>query len=130
MGYRRHTRPGDPGVIDDLNAQLAPIFNTVIGSSTVKVPRADACGRGDGRLCESLVGDSRTDALRKTYSTDFAITNSGGLRADLTCPTTDISGDFCPSYTPPPYPITRGSVLGGAAVRQRRVHGERSTGPS
>jgi 2',3'-cyclic-nucleotide 2'-phosphodiesterase (5'-nucleotidase family) len=42
---------------------------------------------------------------------DFAITNSGGLRANLTCPTTDISTDFCPAYTPPPYPITRGQVL-------------------
>jgi 2',3'-cyclic-nucleotide 2'-phosphodiesterase (5'-nucleotidase family) len=42
----------------------------------------------------------------------FAITNSGGLRADLTCPTTDVSGDFCSAYTPPPYPITRGQVLG------------------
>jgi 2',3'-cyclic-nucleotide 2'-phosphodiesterase (5'-nucleotidase family) len=47
-----------------------------------------------------------------TYGTDFAITNSGGLRADLTCPTGDITTDFCPPFTPPPYPITRGSVLG------------------
>jgi 2',3'-cyclic-nucleotide 2'-phosphodiesterase (5'-nucleotidase family) len=52
-----------------------------------------------------------TDALRETYDTDFAITNSGGLRADLTCPTTDIADDSCPPYTPPPYPITRGQVL-------------------
>jgi 2',3'-cyclic-nucleotide 2'-phosphodiesterase (5'-nucleotidase family) len=42
---------------------------------------------------------------------DFAITNSGGLRADLTCPTTDISTDYCPAFTPPPYPISRGQVL-------------------
>jgi 2',3'-cyclic-nucleotide 2'-phosphodiesterase (5'-nucleotidase family) len=104
--------PAIQAVIDDLNAQLAPIFNTVIGSSSRYVPRADACGRSDGRLCESLVGDLAADAMRTTYSTDFAITNSGGLRADLTCPTTDISTDFCPAYTPPPYPITRGSVLG------------------
>jgi 2',3'-cyclic-nucleotide 2'-phosphodiesterase (5'-nucleotidase family) len=104
----------DPAIqayLDDLTAQLAPIFNTVIGTSTVKVPRADACGRADGRLCESLIGDITTDALRVTYSTDFAITNSGGLRADLTCPFPDIAGDFCPSFTPPPYPITRGQVL-------------------
>ena len=99
--------------IDDLNARLAPIFNTVIGSSTVKIPRADSCGRSDGRLCESLIGDVVTDAMRGTYpSVDFAITNSGGLRADLTCPFPDIAGDFCPSFTPPPYPITKGSVLG------------------
>jgi len=97
--------------LDDLSAQLAPIFNTVIGTSTVKIPRADSCGRSDGRLCESLVGDLTTDALRTTYATDFAITNSGGLRADLTCPDPDVAGDFCPAYTPPPYPITRGQVL-------------------
>jgi 2',3'-cyclic-nucleotide 2'-phosphodiesterase (5'-nucleotidase family)/predicted AlkP superfamily phosphohydrolase/phosphomutase len=103
--------PAIQALIDDLNAQLAPIFNTIIGDSTKFIPRADACGRSDGRLCESLIGDVVTDALRKTYNTDFAITNSGGLRADLTCPTTDISGDFCPAYTPPPYPISRGQVL-------------------
>jgi 2',3'-cyclic-nucleotide 2'-phosphodiesterase (5'-nucleotidase family)/predicted AlkP superfamily phosphohydrolase/phosphomutase len=104
----------DPGIqayIDQLNAELAPIFNTVIGNSESFIPRADFCGRADGRLCESKVGDVTTDALRMTYSTDFAITNSGGLRADLTCPTVDLPSDFCPPYTPPPYPITRGQVL-------------------
>lgn len=49
--------------------------------------------------------------MRLAYGTDFAITNAGGLRADLTCPTVDNLTDFCPSYTPPPYPITRGQVL-------------------
>jgi 2',3'-cyclic-nucleotide 2'-phosphodiesterase (5'-nucleotidase family)/predicted AlkP superfamily phosphohydrolase/phosphomutase len=104
----------DPDIqmlIDDLNTQLGPIFNTVIGSSSVKILRADSCGRGDGRLCESLIGDVTADALRKTYNTDFAITNAGGLRADLTCPFPDIAGDFCPAFTPPPYLITRGQVL-------------------
>ena len=56
----------------------------------------DACpSRGRTRaatptagLCESLVGNVVTDAMRTTYGADFAITNSGGLRADLTCPTT------------------------------------------
>jgi 2',3'-cyclic-nucleotide 2'-phosphodiesterase (5'-nucleotidase family) len=103
----------DPAIqadIDALNAQLAPIFSTVIGNSTRFIPRADACGRSDGRLCESLVGNVSTDAMRITYGTDFAITNSGGLRADLTCPTTDSPTDFCPPYTPPPFPITRGQV--------------------
>jgi 2',3'-cyclic-nucleotide 2'-phosphodiesterase (5'-nucleotidase family)/predicted AlkP superfamily phosphohydrolase/phosphomutase len=103
--------PAIQTIIDDLNAQLAPIFNTVIGNSTVFIPRADACGRGDGRLCESLVGDMTADAMRKTYNTDFAITNSGGFRADLTCPITDILGDFCPAYSSPPYLITRGQDL-------------------
>ena len=78
------------------------------------VPRADSCGNDVGRTCESLVGNVTTDAMRTAYSAigvDFAITNSGGLRADLTCPTTDNPSDFCPAYTPPPYPITRGQVL-------------------
>jgi 2',3'-cyclic-nucleotide 2'-phosphodiesterase (5'-nucleotidase family) len=98
-------------MIDNLNTELGPIFNTVMGESTVKIPRSDACGRADGRLCESLIGDVTTDALRSTYSTNFAITNAGGLRADLTCPFPDIAGDFCPAFTPPPYLITRGQVL-------------------
>ena len=107
----------DPAIqakLDDLNAQLAPILGTVIGSSSKFVPRADQCGNSVGRLCESLVGNIVTDAMRTKYApigVQFAITNSGGLRADLTCPTTDISGDFCPPYTPTPYLITRGQVL-------------------
>jgi 2',3'-cyclic-nucleotide 2'-phosphodiesterase (5'-nucleotidase family) len=97
--------------IDDLNAQLGPILNTVIGESTVFIPRTDSCGNTAGRTCESLEGDIVTDSMRLTYGTDFAITNSGGLRADLTCPTTDNTSDFCPAYTPPPYAITRGQNL-------------------
>jgi 2',3'-cyclic-nucleotide 2'-phosphodiesterase (5'-nucleotidase family) len=50
--------------------------------------------------------------MRVTYGADFAITNSGGLRAALTCPAAGSAG-FCPTgITPPPFPITRGSVLG------------------
>ncbi len=113
-------KPWDIGVIpdaaiqariDQLNAQLAPILGTVIGQSTVFVPRTDACGNTAGRTCESLEGNVTADAMRTTYGTDFAITNSGGLRADLTCPTNDNPSDFCPTYTPPPFPITRGQVL-------------------
>ncbi|MBI5839627.1 MAG: alkaline phosphatase family protein [Chloroflexi bacterium] len=105
----------DPDIqarIDDLNSQLAPILGTVIGDSTVFIPRADACGNSAGRTCESKVGNVAADSMRVTYGVDFAITNSGGLRADLTCPTTDNPSDFCPAYTPPPYPISRGQVLG------------------
>jgi 2',3'-cyclic-nucleotide 2'-phosphodiesterase (5'-nucleotidase family) len=90
----------DPAIqarIDQLNAQLAPILSTVIGNSTVFIPRADACGQSAGRTCESLVGNTTTDAMRSAYGVDFAITNSGGLRADLTCPTTDNPNDFCPA---------------------------------
>jgi 2',3'-cyclic-nucleotide 2'-phosphodiesterase (5'-nucleotidase family) len=115
----------DPAIqarIDDLNNQLKPIFGVEVGQSTVVIPRADACaaatGRTDGRACESLVGDLTTDAMRTTYGTDFALTNSGGLRADLTCPvgaTDPNSSDFCLSALYPipntgPFPITRGQV--------------------
>jgi 2',3'-cyclic-nucleotide 2'-phosphodiesterase (5'-nucleotidase family)/predicted AlkP superfamily phosphohydrolase/phosphomutase len=106
--------------IDELNAQLAPILNTKVGDSTKAILRADQCGRSDGRLCESLVGNVTTDSMRTTYGTNFAVTNAGGLRADLTCPTgaTDPNpNDFCPaSLYPVPtasglFPITRGQVL-------------------
>jgi 5'-nucleotidase len=105
----------DPDIaelIANYRTQIAPIMSTQIGTSSVAVPRSDSCGRADGRLCESLVGNIVTDAMRLTYGTDFAITNSGGLRADLTCPTVDNSADFCPAFTPPPFPITRGQVNG------------------
>jgi 2',3'-cyclic-nucleotide 2'-phosphodiesterase (5'-nucleotidase family)/predicted AlkP superfamily phosphohydrolase/phosphomutase len=104
----------DPAIqaeIDDLNTQLQPILGTVIGSSTVEILRSDVCGRIDGRLCESLVGDTTTDAMRTTYNTDFAITNSGGLRDRLTCPPAGGGNGFCPAFTPPPHLITRGQVL-------------------
>jgi len=104
----------DPAIqtrINDLNAQLQPILGTVIGSSNVEVLRSDSCGRADGRLCESLVGNVVTDAMRLTYDTDFAITNSGGLRDRLTCPPAGGGTGFCPAFVPPPYQITRGQVL-------------------
>jgi 2',3'-cyclic-nucleotide 2'-phosphodiesterase (5'-nucleotidase family) len=105
--------------INDLNAQLLPILGTQIGESNVAIPRADACaavtGRTDGRACESLVGDVVTDAMRQQYGTDFAITNSGGLRDGLTCPAANSATDFCPDalypFTPGHFPITRGQVL-------------------
>jgi 2',3'-cyclic-nucleotide 2'-phosphodiesterase (5'-nucleotidase family) len=113
----------DPAIqarIDELNAQLAPILNTKVGDSTKRIPRDDQCGNTAGRTCESLVGNVTTDAMQSAYSSigvQFAITNSGGLRADLTCPTTDNPNDFCPaSLYPVPdasglFPITRGQVL-------------------
>ncbi len=103
--------PAVEAMLQPFRDALGPIFNTIVGNSTVLIPRADACGQGSGRLCESLVGNVTTDSMRLTYGTDFAITNSGGLRANLTCPTIDNPTDFCPPYTPPPYPISRGQVL-------------------
>jgi 2',3'-cyclic-nucleotide 2'-phosphodiesterase (5'-nucleotidase family)/predicted AlkP superfamily phosphohydrolase/phosphomutase len=104
----------DPAIqarINDLTTQLTPILGTVIGSSNVEVLRSDVCGRADGRLCESRVGNIVTDAMRETYGTDFAITNSGGLRDRLTCPAAGGGTGFCPAATQPPHLITRGQVL-------------------
>jgi 2',3'-cyclic-nucleotide 2'-phosphodiesterase (5'-nucleotidase family) len=103
----------DPAIVAAMQPfrdELAPIFNVQLGVSTAAIPHSDKCGVANGRSCESLVGNVVTDAMRRTYETDFALTNSGGLRAPLTCPTTDIGTDFCPAFVPPPYPITRGQV--------------------
>ena len=90
----------DPEIVaflDPLRAQLDAILSGVIGQSTVPILRSDECGQSSGRTCESLIGDVVTDAMRDRYGTDFAITNAGGLRADLTCPDPDVGGDFCPA---------------------------------
>ncbi len=100
--------------ITALTAQLQPILGQVIGTSSVQIPRSDVCLRVDGRLCESLVGDVTTDAMRAKYSSigvEFAITNSGGLRDALTCSGVAGGAGLCPAFTPPPYRITRGQVL-------------------
>jgi 2',3'-cyclic-nucleotide 2'-phosphodiesterase (5'-nucleotidase family)/predicted AlkP superfamily phosphohydrolase/phosphomutase len=111
--------PAIQAVIDELREDLAPIFSVKIADSGVAIPRSDECGRADGRFCESKVGNFVTEAMLKTYAgapnnAEFAITNSGGLRADLTCPDVINNDDFCPTYAtpPPPFSITRGSVNG------------------
>jgi 2',3'-cyclic-nucleotide 2'-phosphodiesterase (5'-nucleotidase family) len=101
----------DPAIqerLDALDAELQPILGEAIGSATVAIPRADACGTENGRTCESLIGDVIADAMRLTYETDVAVTNSGGIRADLTCG--PAGGQFCPTGGEP-NAITRGSVL-------------------
>lgn len=108
--------PGGPdpaveAMLAPYRTQLTAIFNTPVGSSTVAIPRTDLCGNAAGRTCESLIGDVVTDAMRTAYGTDFAITNSGGIRANLTCPTLDLATDFCPAFVPPPFPITAGQVF-------------------
>jgi 2',3'-cyclic-nucleotide 2'-phosphodiesterase (5'-nucleotidase family) len=104
----------DPAIVALLNplrTALDVILGTVIGQSTVFIPRADSCGQSAGRICESLVGNVVTDAMRVRYGTDFAITNAGGLRADLTCPVVDNPTDFCPAPDGGDHEITAGQVL-------------------
>jgi 2',3'-cyclic-nucleotide 2'-phosphodiesterase (5'-nucleotidase family) len=112
-----HHRPWNIGIdpdpdlaamLEQLTVELAPTLSRVIGSATQLIPRSDACGMETGRTCESLIGNIITDALRATYATDFAITNSGGIRADLTCPPE--GGEFCPTGDGE-LPITEGQVL-------------------
>ncbi len=103
--------PTVAALIASYRTQLSPILSVGAGGSTKAIPRSDACGQSAGRTCESLLGNLTTDAMRLRYGTDLALTNSGGLRANLTCPTADVSNDFCPAFTPPPFPITRGQVL-------------------
>jgi 2',3'-cyclic-nucleotide 2'-phosphodiesterase (5'-nucleotidase family) len=105
------TDPAIATMLQPYRDALAPILNVQVGTSTVAIPRSDACGRSDGRLCESKIGNVITDAMRDRYATDFAVTNSGGIRANLTCPSPDVVNDFCPSFTPPPYVITRGQTF-------------------
>ena len=102
--------PEDPAIAERLaalDAELEPILGEVIGSASVAVSRGDSCGNEVGRTCESLIGNIITDAIRVTYNADFALTNSGGIRADLTCPPEGT--EFCPDDGAP-NTITRGTV--------------------
>jgi 2',3'-cyclic-nucleotide 2'-phosphodiesterase (5'-nucleotidase family) len=106
----------DQEVVDmlaPLRAALAPILGVVLGTADKVIPRADSCGRSDGRLCESLIGNVVTDAMLAHYpNADFAITNAGGLRANLTCPLVDNANDFCAEQTDPTnIEITRGQTF-------------------
>ena len=101
--------PDLEAMLDPFRAELIPILSEVIGNSDTPIPHADKCGTENGRSCESLVGNTVTDAMRETYGTDFAITNSGGIRANLTCLAAGGSG-FCPADTSN-NPITVGQVL-------------------
>jgi 2',3'-cyclic-nucleotide 2'-phosphodiesterase (5'-nucleotidase family) len=98
------------GRIDELTADVQPILGEQVGVAASPIPRSDNCGGQTGRLCESLIGNVITDAMRNTYDADFAITNSGGIRADLTCPVEDNPDDFCAADLPA-NAITRGQVL-------------------
>ena len=97
-------------------------------SATKAIPRADQCGARHGRTCESLVGNVVTDAMRTAYAgigVQFAITNSGGLRADLTCPTADLDGRLLPVVHAAAVPDHARPVAGRAPVREHRRHDER-----
>jgi 2',3'-cyclic-nucleotide 2'-phosphodiesterase (5'-nucleotidase family) len=65
-------------IVDDANAQTAPLRNRVIGTQSADIKR------DPNRLSESAMGNLVADAVRRKYSDiDAVLTNSGGLRADL-----------------------------------------------
>ena len=68
-------------IVDKATADTAPLLNVVIGSATVDILRDNPA-----RLRESSMGNFVADAMRLKYAEDgvqAAITNSGGLRADI-----------------------------------------------
>jgi 2',3'-cyclic-nucleotide 2'-phosphodiesterase (5'-nucleotidase family) len=66
-------------IVDAANAETAVLRNEVIGTQSVDIKRDNPA-----RLTESAMGNFVADAMRAKYpGVDAAITNSGGLRADL-----------------------------------------------
>ena len=71
-------RPDVQAIVDAANAETAPLRNRVIGTQEGDILRDPT------RLSESAMGNLVTDAMRAAYpGVDAALTNSGGLRADL-----------------------------------------------
>jgi 2',3'-cyclic-nucleotide 2'-phosphodiesterase (5'-nucleotidase family) len=71
-------RPDVKAIVDKANADTAELRNDVIGTQTIDILRDGA------RLKESAMGNLVTDAMREKYpGVDAALTNSGGLRADI-----------------------------------------------
>lgn len=63
-------------LVDEFNAEIEAIKNEVIGETTVPITR--------NYRYESEMGDWVTDVMREfDTSIDFALTNSGGLRANI-----------------------------------------------
>ncbi len=73
------SRPDVQAIVDKANADTAGLRNEVIGRQSIDILRDDPA-----RLKESAMGNLVADAMRAKYpGVDAAITNSGGLRADL-----------------------------------------------
>ena len=65
-------------IVDAANAETAVLRNQVIGTQAIDILRDPT------RLSESAMGNLVADAMRAKYpGVDAALTNSGGLRADL-----------------------------------------------
>ena len=77
-------------IVDKANAETAILRNKVIGTQQIDIKRAS------NRLYESAMGNMVSDAMLEKYpGIDAAITNSGGLRADLNCTPPTASEGAC-----------------------------------
>ncbi|MBP7148881.1 MAG: 5'-nucleotidase C-terminal domain-containing protein [Acidobacteria bacterium] len=73
-------RPDVQAIVDDANGKVPALLDTVVGRQQFDIRRAPT------RLFESAMGNLVADAMRLSYvGVDAALTNSGGLRADLLC---------------------------------------------
>jgi 2',3'-cyclic-nucleotide 2'-phosphodiesterase (5'-nucleotidase family) len=71
-------RPDVQAIVDKANADTAVLRNKVIGTQTADIRRDPT------RLAESALGNLVADGMLAKYpGVDAALTNSGGLRADL-----------------------------------------------
>jgi 5'-nucleotidase len=105
--------PPDPKVVELLapyRTELAEQLDGVIGVATDIFPR----GGNIERIREVALGDLTADALRNTYGTQIAFTNSGGLRSPI--PSSYLPQDTTlrrttPGYAAgPPYDLVIGDV--------------------
>ena len=87
----------EEGLVEIYSIDFEPADRN-LGDELDRVHSTTECNEANGRSCESLVGNTIADAMRATYGTDLAIQNSGGLRADLTCPIVNVPTDNCPAY--------------------------------
>jgi 2',3'-cyclic-nucleotide 2'-phosphodiesterase (5'-nucleotidase family) len=78
LGVER--RPDVQMIVEQANSDTAPLRNQVIGTQAFDILRDPT------RLSESAMGNMVADAMWAKYpSIEAALTNSGGLRADLVC---------------------------------------------
>ena len=95
-------------IVDAANAATAVLRNQVIGTQSIDIRRDPT------RLSESAMGNLVADAMRAKYpDIDAALTNSGGLRADLLLTP--------PSAGEAPGEITWGEVFGVLPFGNRTV---------
>lgn len=84
------SRPDVQAIVDEANAETAVLRNQVIGTQVADILRAPS------RLFESAMGNLISDAMLEKYpGIDAALTNSGGLRADLVCSPPSAGEDVC-----------------------------------